>query len=159
MPESTNEGFKPIETQEELDAIIKERLKRERETTTKRFDGYIPPDEHQRAIEEANKALDDYKKAHEGDEQTIADLTAKNKAYETASLKSRIAHEVGLSYEWISRIGGDDETSIRADAEALKKLVGQGNGPIPTKSTETDKPLDSNTVSLKEVLAGIKKNN
>ena len=150
----TNQEFSPIETQEQLDAIIKERLKRERETTQKRFEGWVSPEDHQKAITDANKAFDDYKKAHEGDEATIADLTAKNKAYETASMKSRIAHEVGLSYEWISRLSGDDEQSIRADAESLKKLVGSGQ-PLPTKSTETPNP-DSTSMSLKSVLNGIK---
>ena len=150
-----SDTFKTIETQEELDAIIEKRLKREREVTTKRFEGWISPEDHQKAIDSANKALDDYKEAHKGDEQTIADLTAKNKAYETASLKSRIAHEVGLSYEWISRISGDDEASIRSDAESLKKLVGSGSTPLPTKSTETAVP-DASTAALKSVLNGIK---
>ena len=158
MSETTQEGFKPIETQEELDNIIKERLKRERETTQKRFEGWISPEDHQKAIDDANKAFDDYKKAHEGDEQTIADLTAKNKAYETASLKSRIAHEVGLSYEWIGRISGDDEDAIRKDAESLKKLVGAGNQPIPTKNTEAGESYDSSTNALRSVLNGIKQN-
>ena len=130
MSETNQEGFKPIETQEELDNIIKERLKRERESTQKR----------------------------ESDEQTIADLTAKNKAYETASLKSRIAHEVGLSYEWTDRIGGEDEESIRKDAESLKKLVGAGAQPIPTKNTEAGEDVDSGKAALRKVLNGIKTN-
>lgn len=154
--ETKQEGFKPIESQEELDNIIKDRLKRERESTQKKYEGWISPDDHQKALDEANKALDDYKKAHEGDEQTIADLSAKNKAYETASLKSRVAHEVGLSYEWIGRISGDDEESIRKDAESLKKLVGNGAQPIPTKNTESGENVDSSTASLKSVLNGIK---
>ena len=156
MSETTNEGFKPIETQEELNAIIKDRLKRERESTEKRFEGWVSPEDHAKAIEDANKAFDDYKKVHEGDEQTIKELAAKNKEYETATLKSRIAHEVGLSYEWISRISGEDEQSIRSDAESLKKLVGSGNNvPIPTKSTETETP-NAHNVSVKSVLNGIK---
>lgn len=150
-----SETFKPIETQEELDAIIEKRLKREREVTTKRFDGWISPEDHQKAIDSANKALDDYKEAHKGDEQTIADLTAKNKAYETASLKSRIAHEVGLSYDWISRISGEDEESIRSDAESLKKLVGTG-APLPTKNTESGENLDPSKTAFRSVLSGIK---
>ena len=96
-------------------------------------------------------------KAHEGDEQTIADLTAKNKAYETASLKSRIAHEVGLSYEWVSRIKGEDEKSIREDAEALKKLVGNGASVLPTKNPESGENVDTKNVAYKSVLDGIKK--
>ncbi len=150
-----SETFKPIETQEELDAIIEKRLKREREVTTKRFDGWISPEDHQKAIDSANKALDDYKEAHKGDEQMIADLTAKNKAYETASLKSRIAHEVGLSYDWISRISGEDEESIRSDAESLKKLVGTG-APLPTKNPESGENLDPSKTAFRSVLSAIK---
>ena len=154
---SETEGtFKAIESQDELNAIIRDRLKRERETTEKRYEGWISPDDHQKALEEAGKTLDEYKKAREDDAKTIEDLKAKNQAYETASLKSRIAHEVGLSHEWISRIGGTDEESIRADAESLKKLVGEAETPIPTKSTETDKPVDSSTAALKQVLGVIK---
>lgn len=160
MSETNQEGFKAIETQEELDNIIKERLKRERETTQKRFDGWISPEDHQKAMEDANKAFDDFKKAHEGDEKIIADLTAKNKAYETASLKSRIAHEVGLDYAWISRINGEDEQSIRADAESIKKLVGAGtNNLMPTKNTEAGEDYNSSSAALKSVLDGIKSQN
>ena len=154
--ETKQEGFKPIESQEELDNIIKDRLKRERESTQKKYEGWISPDDHQKALDEANKALDDYKKAHEGDEQTIADLSAKNKAYETASLKSRVAHEVGLSYEWVGRISGDDEESIRKDAESLKKLVGNGASPLPTKNTESGETVDPSAASIRSVLNGIK---
>ena len=158
MSEEIKEGFKPIETQEELDNIIKERLKRERESTQKRYEGWISPEDHQKALDASNKAFDDFKKAHESDEQTIADLTAKNKAYETATLKSRIAHEVGLSFEWIDRIGGEDEESIRKDAESLKKLVGAGAQPIPTKNTEAGEDVDSGKAALRKVLNGIKTN-
>lgn len=133
------DNFEPITTQEDfqtrVNEIVQERLRREREAANKRYDGWISPEDHQRALNEVAKAFDDYKKAHEGDEQTIADLTAKNKAYETDSLKNRIAHEVGLSYEWISRISGEDEASIRSDAESLKKLVGSP-APLPMKETE-----------------------
>ena len=158
MADLGENAFKPIETQEELNNIIKDRLKRERESTEKRFEGYISPEEHAKALAESNKAFDDYKKAHEGDEALIKDLTAKNKAYETASLKSRIAHEVGLSYEWIGRISGDDEKSIRADAESLKKLVGAGQTVVlPTKNPEANENVSDN--KYKAVLNGINKNN
>lgn len=151
-----SEEFKPIETQEELDKIITNRLKRERESAEKRFEGWISPEDHQKGIAEANKAFDDYKKIHENDEQMIADLTAKTKAYETASIKSRVAHEVGLSYEWIDRIQGEDEDSIRADAESIKKLVGTGATPIPTKSMEPAGSEDKSTAALKSLLGSIK---
>lgn len=148
--------FQAITTQEELDSIIKDRLKRDREAQTKKFEGWISPEDHQKAIDEATRALNDYKAAHAGDEQTIADLKAKTQELETASLKSRIAHEVGLSYEWISRISGTDEKSIRADAESLKNLVGSQTtpAPLPPRSTETA-PADAKTAALKSVLTGL----
>ena len=150
--------FKAIETQEELDGIIEKRLAREREASAKRYEGYLSPEDHKKALEEAianeKKAFEEFKKAHEGDAKTIEELSAKNKALETAELKGRIAHELGLSYEWIGRISGDDESSIRADAESLKKLVGSG-APLPTKSTETVVP-DSSSMAYKQVLNGIK---
>ena len=151
--------FQAITTQEELDNIIKDRLKRDREAQAKKYEGWISPEDHQKAVGEATKALNDYKAAHAGDEKTIADLTAKTQEYETAALKSRIAHEVGLSYEWIGRISGTDEKSIRADAESLKTLVGSQAtpAPLPPKSTETT-PADARTAALKGVLSGLKLN-
>ena len=84
--------FQAITTQEELDTIIKDRLKRDREAQTKKYEGWISPEDHQKAVNEVSKAFNDYKAAHSGDEQTIADLKAKTQEYETASLKSRIAN-------------------------------------------------------------------
>ena len=155
MSETTESTFKAIETQEELDNIVKERLKREREANNKRYEGWISPSDHQKTLEEANQTLVEYKKARETDSQTIGDLTAKNTAYETASLKSRIAHEVGLSHEWIGRISGEDEQSIRTDAESLKKLVGTGT-PLPTKNPESGENLDPSKTAFKSVLSAIK---
>lgn len=150
-----SEQFEAITSQEQLDGIIRDRLKRDREAQAKRWEGWISPEDHQKALAAAEKAFADYKKAHAGDEQMIADLTAKNKDYETASLKSRIAHEVGLSYEWISRISGEDEESIRSDAEALKGLVGAKKpDPLPMKSTETD-PVDTKNAQFRSVLNGL----
>lgn len=149
--------FKAIETQEELDSIIEKRLAREREASNKRYEGYMSPDEHKKALADAianeKKSFEEYKKAHEEDAKTIEELSAKNKMLETAELKSRVAHELGLSYEWIGRISGEDEESIRADAESLKKLVGAGYT-LPTKSTEDG---DYEDASYRTLLNSIKK--
>lgn len=152
-----SEEFKPIETQEALNNIIKDRLQRERETTQKRFEGWVSPEDHQKALADANKALEDIKKARESDEKTIADLSAKVKAYETDSLKSRIAREVGLSSDWASRISGEDEESIKADAEALKKLVGSSKPQLPTKNPESGEHSSSEDKALRGLLNGLTK--
>lgn len=148
------EEFKAIETQDELNAIIKARLDREREASNKRYEGYISPEEHNKALADANKTLEELKAKGETDAATIAELTAKNSAYEVSNLKNRIAREVGLGYEWVDRIGGTDEESIRKDAESLKKLVGN-NSLLPTK-TPTGANTDPKRESLKAVLSGVK---
>lgn len=150
-------GFKAIESQEELDRIIKDRLVRERDAATKRYEGWISPEDHRKALDESSKAFEDYKKDHESDAKTIEELKAKNAAYEMDSLKQRVAREVGLSYDWVSRISGTDEKTIREDAESLKKLVGVGTSPLPTKTTERE-GADSKKDAMRSVLNGIKNN-
>lgn len=152
-----NGNFKPIETQDELNAIIKDRLAREREAANKRFEGFISPDEHAKALASEKKLFDDYKKAHEGDAKTIEDLTARVNGFELDALKTKIAREVGLSYDWVGRIGGTDEKTIREDAENLKRLVGLNSPTLPTKNTEAGQSVDPTTAALREVLNNTKK--
>lgn len=152
-----NGNFKPIETQDELNTIIKDRLAREREAANKRFEGFISPDEHAKALASEKKLFDDYKKAHEGDAKTIEDLTAKVNGFELDALKTKIAREVGLSYDWVGRIGGTDEKTIREDAENLKRLVGLNSPTLPTKNTEAGQSVDPTTAALREVLNNTKK--
>lgn len=123
--------FKTITTQEEFDAAIGERLKREKETMAKKYEGYISPEdfaEKEKAfsasIEELNGKLAKLTQDAEGHENIVSELNAKIKGYESDSVKTRIAHEVGLPYEMANRLSGDDEDAIRADAEALSKLMG-----------------------------------
>ena len=54
--------FQAITTQEELDNIIKDRLKRDREAQAKKYEGWISPEDHQKAVGEATKALNDWVK-------------------------------------------------------------------------------------------------
>ena len=121
--------FKVIETQEQLDAIISDRLKRERETIKKEYEGFLSPEE-------------------------VAKKDAKIKGYETDSAKTRIAHEIGLSYEAAKFLSGDDEDSIRKSAESLKALMGSENV-APLASAE---PAigDAKDVAMKNVLNGLK---
>jgi hypothetical protein len=94
-----SEEFKAIETQEAFDAAIKARLERNTrsvtEEVTKKFEGYISPDDAKKStdrITALEKELADGK-------ATIADLTAKNSAYEISSVKMKIAREAGLPAE------------------------------------------------------------
>lgn len=123
--------FKAIETQEELDAIIKARLDRNTKTVTdevkKSYEGYLSPDEAKKLTDRV-EALTKQLAERDG---SIADLTAKNKQYETASVKARIAHEKGLPYELAERLSGETEQDIAADAEKLVQFVGSQKPAAP----------------------------
>lgn len=134
--------FKAIETQEQFDQIIGERIKREKESLAKKYEGYLDPEgikklkeDHDKVIADLSKALDEAKGKVANHDKEVADLAAKIKGYETASVKTRIAHEVGIPFELANRLTGEDEDAIRKDAESVKGLIGQTHT-APLASTE-----------------------
>ena len=104
-------------------------------------------------IGEMNTTLEALTKEKGTFDDTIADLNGKVSSYETASLKSRIAHEKGIPYELAGRLTGDDEASLRADAESLSKLITSKPGAAPLKNTE---PSPSKDDPYKSLLNGLK---
>ncbi|MGM9593134.1 MAG: hypothetical protein ACI3U8_02155 [Candidatus Onthomonas sp.] len=140
--------FEPITTQEQLDSIIGERLKRDRETRAKKYEGWISPEDHQSALDALTRDLDAQK-------ETNAQLTAANRQYEAASVKSRIADEIGLDRRLIGRLTGETEEDIRQDAQALKAILGAAKGPAPLGDPEREIP-NQQTAGLKKILAGLK---
>lgn len=128
--------FKAITTQEEFDQAISERLKRERETIAKNYGDYddikARNEDLEKQLVEMNNSLVEKTATYD---QGIANLTAQMKAHELTSLRSKIAYETGIPYELASRLSGEDEDSIRKDAETLSKLVSIQQVP-PLRSTE-----------------------
>ena len=121
--------FTPITTQEQLDNLIKDRLGRERETLAKKYEEYTSPDD-------LSKIKGDYDKQYADFDRQITERDSKIKSYETASVKTRIAHETGLPYEMASRLSGESEDDIRKDAESLVKLIGKNKPIVPLADQE-----------------------
>ena len=69
-------------------------------------------------------------------EKQIAELNNKTKTYELQSLKARIAHEKNIPYELAGRLTGEDEKTLREDAESLSRLIDRKPTAPPLKSTE-----------------------
>lgn len=151
--------FIPITTQEEFDRAITDRIKRERETLEKKYSDY---DALKERAASAEKQLDELKTSFEEStkkasehEKTVADLTGKITSYELTSLKTRIAHELGIPYELSGRLTGNDEKELRADAESLSKLVSTGKPtPPPLKDPEKNTGKDDGYKSLLSELKG-----
>lgn len=146
--------FTPINTQEELDKVIASRLQRERDTISKQFQNQLAErDQKITGYESQVKDLNTKIEEFNGQAQKITEMEARIKGYETNSVKMRIAREVGLPYELAERLSGEDEKAIRADAEALKKLVGVKTAPL--KSTESGRG-DSTAAAWNQMLQQMK---
>lgn len=136
--------FKVIETQEQLNAVIGDRVNRAQESVRKSFEGWISPDDYTEKTKGLNgqitsltSELDKANKDMEGLKNALAERDTTIRAYETASVKAKIAQEYGLSYGAIDFLKGEDEDSIRKSAESLKGLIGSNKTVPPLKSTET----------------------
>lgn len=124
--------FTPINTQEELNTVIGERLKRERETVTKEFQSQITAKDGEiaglkKTQEDLNKKLEDANQKISG----IPALEEKIKGYERASVKSKVAREIGIPFELADRLTGETEEDIRKDAESMKKMIGAAQPQAP----------------------------
>lgn len=153
--------FTPITTQEQFEEAIKDRLNREKDSLGKKYEGYTSPADLEKIKSDYDKQISDLTKASEVQakkyadyDKQIAERDAKIKGYESASVKTRIAHETGLSYEAIEFLKGDDEDSIRKSAESLKGLVGMTNV-APLASTESNAG-DATDAALRNTLKGLK---
>ena len=148
--------FKPIETQEQFDEMVKERLKRERDTVKKDYEGYLSPAD----IAEKYKGylspedVEAKYKNHLAPEE-VDKLRRQIKGYETDSVKTRIAHESGLSYDAVQFLRGEDEESIRKSAESLKGMIGSATGLAPLASTEGSLGAERDA-ALRNTLKGLK---
>lgn len=157
-------AFEAITTQEQLDAVIKDRLERERE----KFSGYEDYKKKAGDYDELKKKADgyettiaEYKKAVDGDDKNpgykkqLKDLQGKVKGYETNSVKMRIAHENGIPYELAERLSGEDEDSIKKDAEKMAKYLKASGRRVPLASTEPE-GVNEKREAMKKMLTGLK---
>lgn len=146
--------FKVIETQEQLDAIIKDRIARAEAKAVEKYADYDKlkadaADKDKQIAALSTKLEEQNGKTSEYDKQ-IADLTAKVKEYEASSVKTRIAHEVGLPYELANRLRGETEDEIRADAQEFVKYRSTPAPPIGSNepSVQSADPTDAAYMSM-----------
>ena len=151
-------SFKTIETQEEFDRIISERLSRQKESFEKQLADYdqlktakadleSQVGTLQSTIEQSKAGQEDYTKQ-------ISDLTSKVAGYETANLRTRIALQNGLPFDLADRLVGDDEESIKADAERLSSFVTKQHL-APLKDVEPNIQKDENS-AYRKLVEGLK---
>lgn len=143
--------FTPIATQEEFDALIKDRIERAKESTRKEFADY---EALKTTVTAKENEIAKLKEKAAADKAQLDDLAAKLSASETASAKTRVCAEMGLPLEMCARINGNTEEEIKADAESLAKLFGntQKAPPLYSSGENNQKPTESALRGLSEAL-------
>lgn len=133
--------FTPIMTQEDFDAAISERLKREQA----KYSDY----------DTIKSDLGTLRVQLSAKDAEISTLQGKVKGYETDSVKTRIALDTGLPLDLRTRLTGETEEEIRADANKLAKLFVQQKDPAPLRDTEPP-VADEKTAAYKSLLNNLK---
>lgn len=86
---------------------------------------------------------------------TIADLQKQIKGHETTALKQRIAQEKGIPFEMASRLTGETEKDIRADADTIVGHLRAYKGTAPL--AEPNQPTEEgNRAGLRNLLRSMK---
>lgn len=131
--------FTPISTQEEFDAAIRERLKREREAQAKKYEGWTSPDDQKKRVAEYERQIKDLQDAAAASEKTIAEKDAKiaeGAKYRTDLAKTRIALNAGLDIKYADRLMGESEDEWKKDAEMLAKDFAANHRTAPLGNPE-----------------------
>ena len=141
-------------TQEELNKIVSERIKRA-QAKTEELENRVKELEEERAgllstIEANNQLLIEKDGLISAKESEFAELQKVSNEYKAAQLKAQIAVRNGLPYDLAERLQGSDEESLQADAERLSAFVKQKQVVAPMKSNEPE--VDSRTASMRQVL-------
>lgn len=143
--------FTVIETQEQFEQAVEERLNAERE----KYSGYLSPDD----VAEKYKdylSPDEVEKKYTGyiSAEAAAEKDTKIKRYEQQAVRTKVAKELGLSYEAADFIKGDNEEEMKKSAEALKGILGKNQAP-PLRSNETGQGSDKDE-ALRNTLRKLK---
>lgn len=132
--------FKIIETQEELDNVIKDRLARQKEAIESQYQDYEEIKKRKEELETEVGVLNETIKAtndkYANRDKDLSELNAKLKDYEMSSMKTKVALQYGIPYDLADRLVGEDEESLTKDAEKLASLVKQKEPIAPLKNVE-----------------------
>lgn len=124
--------FKVIETQEQFEEMMKDRLARAKETAisnaekefNEKYAGYTSPDDLEalkKEYEEKIKTLEDAAATAQDTLKAKDEKIAEGEKYRTDLEKTRIAIGAGLDMKYADRLQGENAEEWRKDAEALAK--------------------------------------
>lgn len=160
-------AFKEIKTQEELNEVIGERLKRERDNIEKKYADYknlqekaqkyddLVAADYEGKVKSLTKELEEANEKISGHNKEVADLMSRATSAESTILKTKIAHENGIPYELAGKLTGETEDEIREDAKTFSSFVASKPTPPPLHSSEPGGMSNNTDVAYQGLLNGL----
>ena len=153
--------FTQIETQEQFDAMVKDRVERaksagakearkEFETQLKDLESIKDQLTSKDAEVEALKAkISDFESEKKANEESYQGMQKELSELKLKALKTKVAMDAGLPADLADRLTGDDEETLKADAEKLASFVGSKKVAPSFKTEEV--PADPAEAGFREM--------
>ncbi len=151
--------FKVIETQEELDKIIKKRLEQKDREVAEQYKDFLSPEDakamkadYEKQIQEAQDKLKTF-------DETVSTLTKRAETAEVSLLKNKVAIENNVPIKLAQRLVGTTEEELKADAinfmEGLGTKPSGGKEPPQYIGNNMPKATDSYSAAMAEFASQI----
>ena len=149
--------FTPIETQEQFDAMVKDRVERAKKSAAKEFETQLKDLESIKeqltskdAEVEALKAkISDFESEKKTNEDSYHAMEKELSEMKLKALKTKVAMDAGLPADLADRLTGEDEEALKADAEKLASFVGSKHVAPSFKTEEV--PTDPTEAGFREM--------
>lgn len=145
--------FKVIDSQEDFDLRIKDRLQRKEEQVRNEYEEIIENLKAENASlkSENSELMSNVEKVKEKDTE-IESLRGQIQGYEKSELRRKVALDNNIPYKLAERIKGDTEEDMIEDAKNLSTYFGEREIVPPLRNPEGDSGENS---ALKDLLDGL----
>lgn len=147
--------FKPIETQEDFDAAIRQRMARYEREVAAQYEGWMSPDDVAKLKGEYEKSISDSAQKLADHDKTVADLTARATKAEHTLLRQQVAASKGIPIELAGRLVGETKETLEKDADSLVAYLAPKSAP-PMRSNEPQ-TVNSTNAAWQQMISSLTK--
>ena len=143
-------AFKTIETQEEFDSMVRDRIDRAKESVKKQFEGYASPEEVENLKKDYEGQLETRKNYLSPEEVKTLEskYTSQINALKLDQIRVKVAQKNKLPVELANRLQGTNEEELQKDAETIVSFMPKDSWP----GKQTEPPVGGDESKVKELL-------
>ena len=147
--------FQAITSQEQLDNVIGERLRRQKEQFEEKIKEYESLKEKnsklQTELDQKNQFIEENKKETSMKTEDYENLEKELSSLKLQQLKQKIAINNGIPLDLANRLSGDNEETLLEDAKTLSQFINSNPTPQPLKSVE-DTNVNDEDMAYRQLL-------